>query len=146
MDIRSISIYTLLQQLEKYDFFFHSITHAHYLASPSVASRYQAEAISYSSLNMATVNSTLFQAKFRSSTAIEKGVRAVTFTIRFVWSYHCNVHIFKLRKFIFTINLAIAHARESHTSSKGIPHVVALSNERTPWEIGTFFRRNFGTK
>ena len=79
---------------------------------------------------MATVNSTLLQSKLRSSSAIEKRVRAVARTVRFVGGYHGDVHVLKLGKLIDAAGLAMAHAGESHAGGEGVPHVVALHREK----------------
>ena len=83
---------------------------------------------------MATVNSTLLQSKLRSSTAIEKRVRAVARAVRFVGGYHGDVHVLKLGKLIDAAGLAMAHAGESHAGGEGVPHVVALQREKVSEE------------
>lgn len=89
-----------------------------YLASSTVASRHQAEAVSDSSLDMAAVDSTLLETKPGDFVAVEERIRAIAHTVRFVGSDHCNVHIFQLRKLISAIGLAIPHAGERHAGSK----------------------------
>jgi hypothetical protein len=72
------------------------------------------------------MNSTLSQAKLGSCTAVEKGVRAVAHTVRPVGRHHRNVHVLELGEIVPAVDLAVAHAGESHAGGEGVPHVVAL--------------------
>jgi hypothetical protein len=119
---------------------FDNILHpAVHLTSSSVASRHHAEGISDTSLNMTTVNSTLFQSKLGFSSAIKERVGAVTRAVRFVGGYHGDVHVLELGEFIAAaVGLAMAHAGESHTDGEGVPHVVALQKCKTVEILGNF--------